>query len=63
MFILNQIFKKDWIYLGKFCFITEIGKVSMSLEYPLSYAKENLIFYYDSQWPMVYPEVATNVSS
>lgn len=49
---------KDWTFLGKFCFISEKGNIVFNLTYPDDYATQNLLFYYDSQWPNVYPEVS-----
>ncbi|RUS71273.1 hypothetical protein EGW08_020965, partial [Elysia chlorotica] len=46
----------DWIFLTRFCFLSDVGKMHYQLEYPQDFAIENLLFYYDvpGQWDAVY---------
>lgn len=50
------VYFKDWMFLGKFCFISEEGRVKYSISYPVKYGVSNLLFYYDAEWPNVYPK-------
>ncbi|XP_038065624.1 transmembrane protein 145-like isoform X2 [Patiria miniata] len=47
----------NWIFLARFCFLSDIGRLRFEVEYPKSFATQNLILYYDEpdQWPAVYP--------
>ncbi|XP_022093046.1 transmembrane protein 145-like isoform X2 [Acanthaster planci] len=47
----------NWIFLARFCFLSDIGRLRFEVEYPKSLATQNLILYYDEpdQWPSVYP--------
>ncbi|CAG0884590.1 unnamed protein product [Darwinula stevensoni] len=47
---------ENWAFLTRFCFLSEDGKFEFEIEYPLEYAVESLLLYYDSpdQWPAVY---------
>ena len=44
------------MFLGKFCFISQEGRVKYKISYPVSYGVQNLLFYYDAEWPNVYPK-------
>ncbi|XP_071806148.1 transmembrane protein 145-like [Asterias amurensis] len=47
----------NWMFLARFCFLSDIGRLRFEVEYPKSFATQNLILYYDEedQWPAVYP--------
>ena len=45
-----------WYFLDKFCFVSENGKVEYEINYPVTYGQLNLLFYYDLEWPSVYPK-------
>ncbi|XP_071482112.1 transmembrane protein 145-like [Diadema antillarum] len=49
--------EEKWIFLARFCFLSDIGRLRFEVEYPKSFATQNLILYYDEpdQWPSVYP--------
>ncbi|XP_071842865.1 transmembrane protein 145-like isoform X3 [Apostichopus japonicus] len=46
-----------WSFMARFCFLSEVGRLRFEVEYPKSFAVENLILYYDEadQWGAVYP--------
>ncbi|XP_059140907.1 transmembrane protein 145-like [Physella acuta] len=46
----------DWMFLTRFCFLSNIGNMNYKLEYPTKYGIQNLLFYYDvpGQWDAVY---------
>ncbi|CAL4114637.1 unnamed protein product, partial [Meganyctiphanes norvegica] len=50
-----------WAFLARFCFMSEVGTFHFDVEYPLDYAVEKLLLYYDedSQWPAIYPSDKT----
>ncbi|CAF0938245.1 unnamed protein product [Brachionus calyciflorus] len=41
---------KDFVILGKFCFISEKSRFTYNISYPDSYKVQNLLLYYDDQW-------------
>ncbi|XP_072427908.1 transmembrane protein 145-like [Chiloscyllium punctatum] len=45
-----------WVFLTKFCFLSEKGQISYHFRYPKAKHIVNLLFYYDevTQWPSVY---------
>ncbi|XP_063960084.1 transmembrane protein 145-like [Lytechinus pictus] len=47
----------NWIFLARFCFLSDIGRLRFEVQYPQSFETQNLILYYDEpgQWPSVYP--------
>ncbi|XP_067851114.1 transmembrane protein 145 isoform X3 [Heptranchias perlo] len=47
---------KKWVFLTKFCFLSEKGQISYHIRYPKEKHNVNLLFYYDekTQWPSVY---------
>uniref|UniRef100_UPI00398EBF74 transmembrane protein 145-like isoform X3 n=1 Tax=Pristiophorus japonicus TaxID=55135 RepID=UPI00398EBF74 len=47
---------KKWVFLTKFCFLSETGQISYHIRYPKEKHNVNLLFYYDekTQWPSVY---------
>ncbi|XP_029186224.2 transmembrane protein 145-like isoform X2 [Acropora millepora] len=48
--------KEDWVFLARFCYKDSIGQLKYHFEYPLEYATQNIILYFDTQWPNVYPQ-------
>nr|XP_054760379.1 transmembrane protein 145-like [Lytechinus pictus] len=48
---------ENWIFLARFCFLSDIGRLRFEVQYPQSFETQNLILYYDEpgQWPSVYP--------
>jgi hypothetical protein len=42
------------MFLGKFCFISEKGRIDFSISYPAKYGIINLLFYYDIEWTNIY---------
>ncbi|XP_072049020.1 transmembrane protein 145-like [Amphiura filiformis] len=48
---------EKWIFVGRFCFLSDVGRLEFEVEYPKSFEVQNLILYYDTQeqWPSVYP--------
>ncbi|KAE9551939.1 hypothetical protein FO519_004840 [Halicephalobus sp. NKZ332] len=47
---------KDWVYLDRFCFVSEVGKFQFELHYPQDYEIQNLYMYFDTedQWHKAY---------
>uniref|UniRef100_A0A7E4UQ99 GpcrRhopsn4 domain-containing protein n=1 Tax=Panagrellus redivivus TaxID=6233 RepID=A0A7E4UQ99_PANRE len=47
---------KNWVFLDKFCFVSEAGNFQFELHYPKSYEIQNLYMYYDTpdQWFAAY---------
>ncbi|KAF7227071.1 transcript variant X1 [Nothobranchius furzeri] len=48
--------KEDWVFLTRFCFLTEFGRLDFRFRYPKSRCCQNILLYFDdsSQWPAVY---------
>ncbi|KAH9514928.1 hypothetical protein Btru_021386 [Bulinus truncatus] len=46
----------DWEFLTRFCFLSQEGTISYEFSYPVEYAPQELLLYYDSpgQWDAVY---------
>ncbi|XP_073978128.1 transmembrane protein 145-like isoform X2 [Rhodnius prolixus] len=50
------ITNEKWVFIARFCFLSEEGQFEYYIEYDKSFAPQNLLLYYDSeqQWPAVY---------
>ncbi|XP_052003731.1 transmembrane protein 145-like [Xyrauchen texanus] len=48
--------KEDWVFLTRFCFLTDFGRLDFKFRYPKSRCCQNILLYFDesSQWPAVY---------
>ncbi|KAK0054308.1 transmembrane protein 145 [Biomphalaria pfeifferi] len=46
----------DWEFLTRFCFLSQEGAISYELQYPVGYAPQEMLLYYDTpgQWDAVY---------
>ncbi|CRL08386.1 CLUMA_CG021397, isoform A [Clunio marinus] len=47
---------EDWVFLSRFCFLSEAGRYEYFIEYDRKYGDLQLLLYYDEphQWPSVY---------
>uniref|UniRef100_A0A671M1P0 Transmembrane protein 145-like n=1 Tax=Sinocyclocheilus anshuiensis TaxID=1608454 RepID=A0A671M1P0_9TELE len=47
---------QDWVFLTRFCFLTDFGRLNFKFRYPKSRCCQNILLYFDesSQWPAVY---------
>ncbi|KAI2655225.1 Transmembrane protein 145 [Labeo rohita] len=47
---------RDWVFLTRFCFLTDFGRLNFKFRYPKSRCCQNILLYFDesSQWPAVY---------
>ena len=48
------------MFVEKFCFVST-GKIEMKLNYSTNFQPQNLLLYYDDQWPKVYPSKMVNL--
>ncbi len=48
--LLKQFLFKDWIFLGKFCFISEKGKAIFNLSYPIGFAPQNRKYFFNENF-------------
>ncbi|XP_031819108.1 transmembrane protein 145 [Sarcophilus harrisii] len=48
--------EKDWVFLTRFCFLSDYGRLDFRFRYPEAKCCENILLYFDdpSQWPAVY---------
>ncbi|XP_029432757.1 transmembrane protein 145 [Rhinatrema bivittatum] len=48
--------KEDWIFLTRFCFLSDYGRLDFRFRYPEAKCCQNILLYFDdpSQWPAVY---------
>ncbi|XP_053124654.1 transmembrane protein 145 isoform X2 [Hemicordylus capensis] len=48
--------KEDWVFLTRFCFLSDYGHLDFRFRYPEAKCCENILLYFDdpSQWPAVY---------
>nr|XP_033770248.1 transmembrane protein 145 isoform X2 [Geotrypetes seraphini] len=48
--------KEDWIFLTRFCFLSDYGRLDFRFKYPETKCCQNILLYFDdpSQWPAVY---------
>ncbi|XP_069041432.1 transmembrane protein 145 [Lepisosteus oculatus] len=48
--------KEDWVFLTRFCFLTDFGRLDFRFRYPKARCCQNILLYFDdsSQWPAVY---------
>ncbi|XP_020663572.2 transmembrane protein 145 isoform X1 [Pogona vitticeps] len=48
--------KEDWVFLTRFCFLSDYGRLDFQFRYPEAKCCENILLYFDdpSQWPSVY---------
>ncbi|XP_043936721.1 transmembrane protein 145 isoform X2 [Protopterus annectens] len=46
----------DWMFLTRFCFLSDFGRLDFKFKYPESKCCQNILLYFDdpSQWPAVY---------
>ncbi|CAG2120020.1 unnamed protein product, partial [Medioppia subpectinata] len=46
----------NWVFLTRFCFLSQDGVFEYDVSYPKSYGPQNFLLYFDSvyQWPAVY---------
>ncbi|XP_032341866.1 transmembrane protein 145 isoform X5 [Camelus ferus] len=51
-FLGNQ----DWVFLTRFCFLSDYGRLDFRFRYPEAKCCQNILLYFDdpSQWPAVY---------
>ncbi|KAK4805277.1 hypothetical protein QYF61_002903 [Mycteria americana] len=47
---------QDWVFLTRFCFLSDYGRLDFHFRYPEAKCCENILLYFDdpSQWPAVY---------
>uniref|UniRef100_A0A7N4NM13 Transmembrane protein 145 n=1 Tax=Sarcophilus harrisii TaxID=9305 RepID=A0A7N4NM13_SARHA len=52
----NLSSKEDWVFLTRFCFLSDYGRLDFRFRYPEAKCCENILLYFDdpSQWPAVY---------
>ncbi|XP_074075480.1 transmembrane protein 145 isoform X4 [Macrotis lagotis] len=52
----NLSSKEDWVFLTRFCFLSDYGRLDFRFRYPEAQCCENILLYFDdpSQWPAVY---------
>uniref|UniRef100_A0A3Q1F5V9 Transmembrane protein 145 n=1 Tax=Acanthochromis polyacanthus TaxID=80966 RepID=A0A3Q1F5V9_9TELE len=52
----------DWVFLTRFCFLTDFGRLDFRFRYPKSRCCQNILLYFDdsSQWPAVYKRPEKN---
>ncbi|KAM9114730.1 transmembrane protein 145 [Pangshura tecta] len=50
--------KEDWVFLTRFCFLSDYGRLDFRFRYPEAKCCENILLYFDdpSQWPAVYKQ-------
>ncbi|XP_078507444.1 transmembrane protein 145 [Lissotriton helveticus] len=48
--------REDWVFLTRFCFLSDFGRLEFRFRYPESKCCQNILLYFDdpSQWPAVY---------
>ncbi|KAM6298476.1 transmembrane protein 145 [Podargus strigoides] len=48
--------KEDWVFLTRFCFLSDYGRLDFHFRYPEAKCCQNILLYFDdpSQWPAVY---------
>lgn len=47
---------ENWAFIAKALFLRSIGQLKYHFEYPSTYATQNILMYFDTQWPRVYPQ-------
>ncbi|XP_048775733.2 transmembrane protein 145-like [Ostrea edulis] len=52
---------EDWVFLSRFCYMSKSGKLEYVIQFPKSYERQHLLFYYDRPtiWENVYPSSKT----
>ncbi|KAE8593596.1 hypothetical protein XENTR_v10019211 [Xenopus tropicalis] len=52
----NLTTKEDWVFLTRFCFLSDFGRLEFKFKYPEAKCCQNILLYFDdaSQWPAVY---------
>ncbi|XP_073426819.1 transmembrane protein 145 [Dendrobates tinctorius] len=52
----NLSTKEDWVFLTRFCFLSDFGRLEFRFKYPEAKCCQNILLYFDdpSQWPAVY---------
>ncbi|GLD72112.1 transmembrane protein 145, partial [Lates japonicus] len=57
-----RIRTQDWVFLTRFCFLTDFGRLDFRFRYPKSRCCQNILLYFDdsSQWPAVYKRPEKN---
>ncbi|XP_065644478.1 transmembrane protein 145 isoform X4 [Hydra vulgaris] len=48
-------FLKDWSFIARFCYLSQDGAMTFNFEYPQDACCQEIILYFDDQWPHVYP--------
>ncbi|KAK3697932.1 hypothetical protein QZH41_013012 [Actinostola sp. cb2023] len=48
--------REDWAFMTRFCFKDSYGQMQYRFEYPQEYQVQNILLYFDTQWPKVYPK-------
>ncbi|GAB6018861.1 hypothetical protein CHUAL_000520 [Chamberlinius hualienensis] len=53
--------QESWMFLTRFCFYSNTGQFTFRIVYPVSFAVQKVLLYYDSpsQWPAVYKKQLT----
>ncbi|MBN3300492.1 TM145 protein, partial [Amia calva] len=53
---LSFSLSQDWVFLTRFCFLTDFGRLDFKFRYPKARCCQNILLYFDdsSQWPAVY---------
>ncbi|XP_061803144.1 transmembrane protein 145 isoform X3 [Nerophis lumbriciformis] len=54
--------KEEWVFLTRFCFLTDFGRLDFRFRYSKSRCCQNILLYFDdaSQWPAVYKRPEKN---
>ncbi|KAL9965054.1 hypothetical protein ACROYT_G028781 [Oculina patagonica] len=52
--------KENWAFLTSFCYKDSKGELKYHFEYPETYATQNILLYFDDQWPSVFPKPDMN---
>uniref|UniRef100_G3TNB8 Transmembrane protein 145 n=1 Tax=Loxodonta africana TaxID=9785 RepID=G3TNB8_LOXAF len=52
----NLSCREDWVFLTRFCFLSDYGRLDFRFRYPEAKCCQNILLYFDdpSQWPAVY---------
>nr|XP_047130393.1 transmembrane protein 145-like isoform X2 [Hydra vulgaris] len=51
----NLITIQDWSFIARFCYLSQDGAMTFNFEYPQDACCQEIILYFDDQWPHVYP--------
>lgn len=50
----NLVTTENWQFLTRFCFLSKKGTLEYFFEYPQSYARQDLLLYFDNKWDEAY---------